>query len=213
MNKGYAILKLSIQLENYAWKGKTKELNVSKKKEKTEELIRIALDTFVEKGLTGTTTKDLCTAAGLNNGGIFYYFDNKEEIVIACAEAAIDRIEKRAFGMALENLGDIEYMMSHLGTMAKELSPVMRFLVSVCVSQEYGSKIKPSLVKLASRYPYYTEQIAKILGCTTQEVEPYVHLSILAINNYMVFGEEALFEPQIQSAKRELMKLAEEKKV
>lgn len=110
--------------------------------------------------------------------------------------------------MALEDLGDIENMMDHLGAMAEELSPVMRFLVSVCVSKEYGDKIKPSLVKLAGRYPDYTRQIAKILGCTTQEVEPYVHLSILAINNYMIFGEKALFEPQIQAAKRELLKLA-----
>lgn len=185
------------------------KVNVSKKKERTRELIQIALEVFVEKGLTVTTTTDLCNAAGLQNGGIYYYFDTKEEMVIACAEAAIERIEKRAFGMVLEDLGDIEYMMSHLGTMAKELSPVMRFLVSVCVSQEYGDKIKPSLVKLANRYPYYTEQIAKILGCTPQEVEPYVHLSILAINNYMIFGERALFEPQIQSAQSALMKLTE----
>lgn len=187
-------------------------MNVSKKKERTKELVQIALDEFVKKGLTVTTTTDLCNAAGLQNGGIYYYFDTKETMVIACAEAAIERIEKRAFGVALENMGDIAYMMSHLGAMAEELSPVMRFLVSVSVSQEYGEKIKPSLVKLANRYPYYTEQIAKVLGCTPQEVEPYVHLSILAINNYMIFGEKALFEPQIQSAKRELMKLAERRK-
>lgn len=187
-------------------------MNTSKKEKKTKELIQIALQTFVERGLTVTSTNDLCTAAGLNSGGIFYYFDNKEQIVIACAEAAIDKIEKCAFGMVLEDIGDINRMVSHLGEMAAELSPVMRFLVSVCVSQEYGDKIKPSLIKLASRYPYYTGQIAKILGCTTQEVEPYVHLFILAINNYMIFGERALFEPQIQSAQRELMKLAEEKR-
>lgn len=183
-------------------------MNTSKREEKKKELIEIALKTFVEKGLTDTSTKDLCTAAGLNSGGIFYYFDTKEQIIIACAEAAIDMIEKSAFGMALEDIGDIKHMMNHLGEMAAQLSPTMRFLVSVCVSQEYGDKIKPSLVKLASRYPYYTEQIARILGCTPQEVEPYVHLSILAINNYMIFGEKALFEPQIQSAQRELMKLA-----
>lgn len=167
----------------------------------------------MEKGLTVTSTKDLCTAAGLNSGGIFYYFDTKEQIVIACAEAAIDKIEKRAFGMVLEDMGDIESMMNQLGTMAYELSPVMRFLVSVCVSREYGDKIKPSLVRLANRYQYYTEQIANILGCMQQEVEPYVHLSILAINNYMIFGEKALFEPQIKSAKSELMKLAQKKKL
>lgn len=184
---------------------------IKRTKQKMQSLIQQSLDVFVEKGLTVTTTTDLCNAVGLQNGGIYYYFDTKEEIVIACAEAAIERIEKRAFSMALEDLGDIEYMINHLGSMAEELSPVMRFLVSVCVSQEYGEKIKPSLVKLASRYPYYTEQIAKILGCTPEEVDPYVHLSILAINNYMIFGEKALFEPQIQSAKRQLMKLAEKR--
>jgi len=183
-------------------------LKTSRKEQRTRELIPICLDVFVAKGLTITTTTDLSFAAGLQNGGIYYYFETKEEIIIACVEAAIERIEKRAFGMALEDLGDIENMMDHLGAMAEELSPVMRFLVSVCVSKEYGDKIKPSLVKLAGRYPDYTRQIAKILGCTTQEVEPYVHLSILAINNYMIFGEKALFEPQIQAAKRELLKLA-----
>lgn len=186
-------------------------VKISKKEQRTRELIQVCLDVFVEKGLTITTTTDLSFAAGLQNGGIYYYFDTKEEIVIACAETAIDRIEKRAFGLVLEDLDDIENMMNHLGAMADELSPVMRFLVSVCVSQEYGEKVKPLLVKLAGRYPDYTRQIAKILGCSTQDVEPYVHLSILAINNYMIFGERALFEPQIRAAKRELLKLAEKK--
>lgn len=186
-------------------------VKISKKEQRTRELIQVCLDVFVEKGLTITTTTDLSFAAGLQNGGIYYYFDTKEEIVIACAEAAIDRIEKRAFGLVLEDLDDIENMMNHLGAMADELSPVMRFLVSVCVSQEYGEKVKPLLVKLAGRYPDYTRQIAKILGCSTQDVEPYVHLSILAINNYMIFGERALFEPQIRAAKRELLKLAEKR--
>ena len=85
----------------------------------------------------------------------------------------------------------------------------MRFLVSVCVSREYEEQIKPSLVRLASRYPYYTDKIAEILGCTKDEVEPFIHLSILAINNYMIFAERALFDPQIESVKKELMSLAE----
>lgn len=102
-------------------------------------------------------------------------------------------------------------MIDHLGALADELSPVMRFLVSVCVSQEYGNKVKPYLVQLAGRYPYYTGKIAEILGCTAEEVEPYVHLSILALNNYMIFNERALFLPQIEAAKKGLMQLATRK--
>lgn len=186
-------------------------LNTSKKAERTKKMIGICLDCFVEKGLTVTTTTDLCNANNLQNGGIYYYFNTKEEMVLACTEEAISRIEQGAFSIALEDIKDVANMMNHLVTLADELSPVMRFLVSVCVSQEYGNKVKPYLVQLAGRYPYYTRKIAEILGCTAEEVEPYVHLSILALNNYMIFNERALFLPQIEAAKKGLMQLAKRK--
>lgn len=183
-----------------------------KKTEKRREIIGVCLDCFVEKGLTVATTKDLCTAAKLQNGGIYYYFSTKEEIVLACAEEAISRIEKSAFDVVFEDISDIKSMMSHLGELADKMSPTMRFLVSVCVSREYGEKAKPSLIRLAKRYPYYTRRIAEILGCSDEEVEPLVHLSILAVNNYMIFAERALFGPQIEAVKKELLKLAARKK-
>lgn len=179
-----------------------------KKQEKRNEIIGVCLDCFVAKGLTAVTTKDLCTAANLQNGGIYYYFTSKEEIVLACAEAAINRIEEGAFDIVFNDLSDIKGMMERLRVRADKMSPTMRFLVSVSVSREYSEKVKLSLIRLAARYPYYTSRIAEILGCTPEEVEPFVHLSILAFNNYMIFAERALFEPQIAAAQKELLRLS-----
>ena len=151
-------------------------MKTSKKAERTKEIIGICLDCFVEKGLTVTTTTDLCNANNLQNGGIYYYFDTKEEMVLACAEEAISRIEQSAFSIVLEDINDVANMMDHLVTLADELSPVMRFLVSVCVSQEYGEQGQSrTWYSLAGRYPNYTERIAEILGCTAAEVAPYVN--------------------------------------
>ena len=50
-----------------------------KKAEKRQELVGVCLDCFVEKGLTVATTKDLCKAAKLQNGGIYYYFSTKRK--------------------------------------------------------------------------------------------------------------------------------------
>ena len=179
-------------------------LSEEKKIKKRRELLGLCLDCLIEKGLTAVTTKELC-------GGIYYYFTSKDEIVLACAEEAINRIEQAALDVVFEDLNDIRHMMEHLGSMADKMSPTMRFLVSVCVSQEYGEKVKPSLVRLAARYPYYTRRIARLLGCSESEVEPFVHLSILAINNYMIFAERALFDPQIEAAKNGLLALARRK--
>lgn len=186
-------------------------MSEEKKIKKRRELLSLCLDCLIEKGLTAVTTKELCSAAQLQNGGIYYYFTSKDEIVLACAEEAINRIEQAALDVVFEDLNDIRHMMEHLGSMADKMSPTMRFLVSVCVSQEYREKVKPSLVRLAARYPYYTRRIARLLDCDESEVEPFVHLSILAINNYMIFAERALFDPQIEAAKDGLLALAERK--
>lgn len=187
-------------------------MNTSKKAERTKELVGICLDCFVERGLTATSSKDLCKAGKLQYGGIYYYFETKEEIVLACVGEAINRIEQSAFGIALNDIEDVADMMNHLGTLADELSPIMHFLVSVCVSKEYGEKVKPYLVQLAGRYRFYTSRIAEILGCDENEAEPFVYLTILALNNYMIFNERALFTPQIEVAKRGLRALAVRKK-
>ena len=200
-------------IDNTAHARKERRAKLERREEdqKRRELLGLFLDCLIEKGLTAVTTKELCSALQLQNGGIYYYFTSKDEIVLACAEEAINRIEQAALDVVFEDLNDIRHMMEHLGSMADKMSPTMRFLVSVCVSQEYGEKVKPTLVRLAAQYSYYTRRIARLLGCSESEVEPIVHLSILAINNYMIFAERALFDPQIEAAKNGLLALARRK--
>lgn len=176
------------------------------KEERKKEIVDICLDCFIENGINAST-RTLSSAINMQSGGVYYYFKSKTELVTACAEEAICRIEDRAFGYVLKNISDIEKVLDSLGDIANELSPTMRFLVSVCVSEEYGALVKPALSQLAERYVDYTKRIAELLNCGEDEVRPYVHLCILALNNYMIFSERALFEPQIESAKSAFLKI------
>ncbi len=59
-----------------------------------QEVINVCLETFMEKGLAHTSTRDLGAALNMNHGAMFYYFKNKDEAVIACAEAATNHNER-----------------------------------------------------------------------------------------------------------------------
>ena len=179
-----------------------------RKEERKKEIIDICLNCFIKNGIN-TTTRTLSSAINMQSGGVYYYFKSKTELVTACAEEAIRRIENCAFGFVLKNISDIEKMLDSLGNIANELSPTMRFLVSVCVSEEYGNLVKPALAQLAGRYVDYTRRIAELLGCGENAVRPYVHLCILALNNYMIFAERALFDPQIEAAKSAFLNIVE----
>ncbi|MBN2026204.1 MAG: TetR/AcrR family transcriptional regulator [Actinobacteria bacterium] len=48
-----------------------------------EEIIRSALDCFVENGYTDTTMDDIRTRSGASNGSIYHHFKSKEQLAAA----------------------------------------------------------------------------------------------------------------------------------
>ena len=125
--------------------------------DRKKEVINVCLDHFIEKGLSETSTRSLSSALQLQNAGLYYYFENKDQAVILCAEEAALRLENALIPSAIKNINNPDVMMKQLQLNADEMAPTMRFLVSVCVSERYRESMKPVLDKLA-------EPVIKILS-------------------------------------------------
>ncbi len=177
--------------------------------ERRTEVINICLDHFIEQGLFETSTRSLSKALKLQSGGLYNHFSSKDEAVIVCAEQAAIRLEDTLISPAMRDMGDPDRMMKRLRSRADEMAPTMRFLVSVCSSDRYKDDMKPVLDRLAERYEHYTEKAAEKLGCTKEDVEPYVYLTITAVSNYMIFAEDKYIYPQIRLVKEALRSLTE----
>ncbi|KNF07709.1 transcriptional regulator, TetR family [Gottschalkia purinilytica] len=59
---------------------------------KKKKIIQHAFDLFAEKGYSETSIDDIVKASGVSKGGIYYYFNSKEEIFL---EIAKNRLEER----------------------------------------------------------------------------------------------------------------------
>ncbi len=172
--------------------------------DRRKEVINVCLDHFIEKGLSETSTRSLSSALKLQNAGLYYYFESKEEAVILCAEEAALRLEDNLIGPALMDLKHPEQLMKRLKSRADEMAPTMKFLVSVCVNNQYKDSMKPTLDRLTKRYDHYAGLIANKLNCKKEEIEPYVYMTITAVTNYMIFGEDIFVAPQMKIAKDEI---------
>ena len=168
--------------------------------DRKKEVINICLDLFIEKGLTATSTRNLSSALKLQNAGLYYYFESKDDAVIACAEEAAIRLENALIPAAIRDIEDPDIMMDRLQSRADEMAPTMRFLVSVCANSQYKDQMRPALDRLAQRYDLYTGQVAKKLNCNKEDAAPYVYMIITAVANYMIFSEDSLIYPQLQIA-------------
>ena len=167
--------------------------------DRKKEIINSCLELLVDRGLTQTTTRDLSKAMKLKSGGMYYYFNSKDELIIACAEEAVIRVENSLFIPALKELSQPKQMMEHLQINALAMAPTMKFFVSVCTDKRYAESMKPVLERVGKRYTQYASRFAKALNTDAKEITPFVYMMITAISNYMVFGEASFVSPQLRA--------------
>ncbi len=178
-------------------------MEVNKKK----EVVSACLKMFVSKGLFETTSRDLSKALQLQSGGLYYYFKSKDEVVVACAEEATQRLESNLILPALKELNNPDEMMQTLRKRADAMAPMMQFLTQVATADKYKEQLKPVLDSLSERYRAYAKKFAEHFNCEVDEIEPYVYICITAVANYMIFGEDSYIFPQIALVKNKIREL------
>lgn len=61
--------------------------------ERKKQLLRVALDVFIEKGYYGTSTREIARRAGVSSGLSFHYFSNKESIYLELVNIGVEEMK------------------------------------------------------------------------------------------------------------------------
>ncbi len=64
------------------------------KENKRDEIAKIALELFAEKGIENTSIREITTSAGLGLGTFYLYFDTKEAIILATARLFVRNLKE-----------------------------------------------------------------------------------------------------------------------
>lgn len=172
--------------------------------DRKKELIGLCLEKFLEKGLYGTSTKDLAQAVNLHQGALYFHFANKDEIVLNCVEEAGKILEDKLLIPAVSSLRDEENWLDILVEQAEKYAPVMKFFTQVRTAPKYHEKMQPIMDRMKKRHSVYAEKIAKQLNCEPDEISSYLYLGVVIFSNYMVFDEKMYFEQPIEIVKNAL---------
>ncbi len=175
--------------------------------DKKKEIINTCLQTFVDNGLIEISMRDLGAACDMDAANFYYYFKNRDEVVVACAAEAKERIETELFGTALRDIETPELLVEHLHDQAVELRPLMDFFVSVCVSRRYKEAMRPVLHHFSDRYKFYIDKFAAILCCDAEAIAPHVYTVVNTMLSYMIFGQSGFRAPQLDNSYKVLNEL------
>nr|WP_202560174.1 TetR/AcrR family transcriptional regulator [Streptomyces sp. SID5914] len=132
--------------------------------ERRRLIIEAAKQVFLTRGLAGARTKDIATAAGVNEALIYRHFDSKEEIFVAAVveplQTLVDAAIARAGHLATAD-GDLQYDNTRLFiTELLQLMIDVVPLLGVVLFSEHEAGIQ-----------FYRTEIAPGLDAVTAEVE------------------------------------------
>lgn len=169
-----------------------------------KEVLNTFLDTLIAKGVADTSVRDLSASINLQSAGMYYYFQAKEDLVVACAEEAAIRLENNLIMTAINDAKNPTRMLQRLKLRLDEMTPTMKFFTQVCSTPKYEKLLQPALNRLTDRYSVYAKKFSTKVGCTQEQAEEIMYRCIMISTQYMVYGENRLIKEQMHQIEKEL---------
>lgn len=102
----------------------------SERKFDRNEVLKKCFDCLVSNGLENTSIRSFSTASGLNSSSLYYWFHNKDEIVLAATLHGLKTIIDDLFTQAYGYLNDLDTLFAHfprvIATYTDHLTPMYR---------------------------------------------------------------------------------------
>lgn len=137
----------------------------SERKFDRNEVLKKCFDCLVSNGLENTSIRSFSTASGLNSSSLYYWFHNKDEIVLAATLHGLKTIIDDLFTQAYGYLNDLDTLFAHFPRVIATYTDHLRLVYQVLVSPQYGAQLKAATAELSSAYDSYGKVLADRLNC------------------------------------------------
>jgi AcrR family transcriptional regulator len=144
-----------------------------KSPERRAEIVGALYDCIFKRGYQNTSVRDIAAEAGIKVGALYYYFENKDEILYSLADYVFDKYKGNFLRLSGEQSEKSPEDMLKEGLqfffidVAGDRSLVIVFQELLVLSR-HDRKLRTSLGKL---YKQYREEVAEFLSACTETSE------------------------------------------
>jgi AcrR family transcriptional regulator len=147
--------------------------------EKRDEIVAAARALFVEEGFEATSMSRLATAAGVAPNTIYWYFKDKDEVLVAVLDAEFSS------GMAAYLTLPATNPTERLLWVANQLEQVSRLVSTVHTRLEKS----PALQAWHDRFHALSEEMLRLelrqAGIAPEKIDPLVKISVFTIEGLL----------------------------
>lgn len=145
---------------------------------KKDVVLSKCFECLTEKGIESTTIKDFSETTGMAASSIYYWFEDKDEIVLDAVKWGLDENVKILFDYVFKHTADLHKLCEGIKILALEKKTQFRLIFQVATSPQYGERVRQYSVWLETEYKRYTETLSENLNMKFESLYPFVKLFI-----------------------------------
>ena len=154
-----------------------------------EELMEKSFEYFSQNGLENTSLRDLCKGIGVSSGSMYYWFDNKEDIIITTAKYALEKSISDIFNVAVDGMMDFEGFFEKVFIAIEKYMPKLRFIYQVATSPYYGERLRKKSRQLYEGYEIYAHKLAETADVSVDVMRPVVYMFMSILLHYIIWND------------------------
>lgn len=170
-----------------------------KEEQQRDIIVRQCLECLAEKGLENVSTRDFSDVTGMTASSLYYWFKNKDEIVIETTKYGLGLVVSDLLDYAAKNLMDVTLNYEIFLEFISKYSSILRVVLQVACSPQYGDRVKSYVNDISSLYSIATEKIAKNLNVTCDGLRPIVDFYVSAIVDYTIWDDEEKIKRELKT--------------
>jgi len=136
--------------------------------EREEEFLVAALHLFAERNFASVTIKDIARALGVNTALIYYYFENKTDLLRAAINLAVATAFKNSRALAKESIDPQSMIAAWLENHVSKYAEIHRF-VKIALDFKSAHEGDPAIEATIARF--YAEERKMLSRVVRQGVE------------------------------------------
>ncbi len=160
---------------------------------------------LVETGIEGASINNFSTSTGMTASSLYYWFTDKDEIVLDATEYGMNMVIGKLFDYAEKHINNVEEMCIGFPDIVKKQSASLRLVLQVAASPKYGEKTVEISDNLLGLYDDYAEKLSAQLKLPYEKVRLIVDLVVSTIIDAVIWSGWEKLSSELNYIFRELL--------
>lgn len=161
------------------------------------EILEKCFNYLCDYGLEQVSIRKLCDRTNMGAGSIYYWFKNKDEVILDATEYGINRLIDELMGFAFDHIDNIDILCEEFPKMIEQRLDKLKVIIRVATSPMYCDVLNLYSKTFTYKYDSYAQKLSQRINL------PYNTIRVL-VDNFVSVTIDCIIWEDWNKYKRQL---------